>query len=199
MSGTLEPFLREPAPGHGPVKTNLVQRRERSHGKGNSRPSFEADRKIDARSKTGKAPDGNTDMREPANESLLTDVSGFAPTVARSSHRSPLRSLWRGRAVAPSGLDMGHKSAERRASRGVSAFTRVLRRTMGRKALRSAPACRARCVHAPLTRQAHRVPMHPCACRRSAHPTIGAGTSSHPGANRAAGTGWLVRLGCLTM
>jgi hypothetical protein len=113
VSGTMEPFLREPAPGHGPVKTNLVQRRERSHGKGNSRPSFEADRKIDARSKTGKAPDGNTDMHEPANESLLTDVSGFAPTVARSSHRSPLRSSWRGRAVAPSGLDMGHKRMDR--------------------------------------------------------------------------------------
>src|SRR5437899_5650097 len=48
-------------------------------------------------------------MREPANESLLTDVSGFAPTVARSSYRSPLRSVWRGRAVASSGLDMGHK------------------------------------------------------------------------------------------
>jgi len=62
-------------PGHGPAKINLVQRRERSHGKGNSRSSFEADRKVDARSKTGKAPDEKTDMREPANESLLTDVS----------------------------------------------------------------------------------------------------------------------------
>ena len=30
-------------PGHGPVKTNLVQRRERSRGKGNSRSSCEAD------------------------------------------------------------------------------------------------------------------------------------------------------------
>ena len=118
---TLEPFLREPAPGHGPVKTNLVQRRERSHGKGNSRPSFEADRKIDARSKTGKAPGRNTDMHEPANESLLTDVSGFAPTVARSSHRSPPRSLRRGRAVAPSGLDMGHKRMGRPTDLG---FTR---------------------------------------------------------------------------
>ncbi len=118
---TLEPFLREPAPGHGPVKTNLVQRRERSHGKGNSRPSFEADRKIDARSKTGKAPGRNTDMHEPANESLLTDVSGFAPTVARSSHRSPPRSLRRGRAVAPSGLDMGHK---RMAARGFVRYRR---------------------------------------------------------------------------
>ena len=32
-------------------------------------------------------------------------------------------------------------------------------------------ACRARSVHAPLTRQARRVPLHPCACRRSAHPS----------------------------
>src|SRR5207244_4613574 len=75
-----------------PRTASRTWRRERSHGKGNSRPSFEADRKIDARSKTGKAPGRNTDMREPANESLLTDVSGFAPTVARSSHRHPLRS-----------------------------------------------------------------------------------------------------------
>jgi hypothetical protein len=62
-------------PGQGPAKVNLVQRRERSHGRGIPDPSFEADRKVDARSKTGKAPDERTDMREPANESLLTDVS----------------------------------------------------------------------------------------------------------------------------
>ena len=54
---------------------NLVQRQERSHGKGNSRAYCEADRKIDARSQAGTAPDENTDMREPANKSLLTDVS----------------------------------------------------------------------------------------------------------------------------
>ena len=42
---------------------------------GNSWLILEADRKIDARSKTGKAPDGMTDMREPADKSLLTDVS----------------------------------------------------------------------------------------------------------------------------
>ena len=73
----------------GPAKINLVQRRERSRGKGNSRSCCEADRKIDARSQTGTAPDEQTDMRElePANKSLLTDVSRLAPTVARSSHR----------------------------------------------------------------------------------------------------------------
>jgi hypothetical protein len=62
-------------PGQGPVKINLVQWRERSHGKGNSRAYYVADHMIDARSQTGKAPDEKTDMREPANESLLTDVS----------------------------------------------------------------------------------------------------------------------------
>ena len=61
----------------------FVQRRERGHGTGNSRSWFEADRKIDARSKTGTAPDDQTDMREPANKSLLTDVSGCAPTAVR--------------------------------------------------------------------------------------------------------------------
>ena len=76
-SGNARHLFREPAPGHGPAKTNLVQRRERSRGKGNSRSSCEADRKIDARPQTGTAPDGHTDMREPANKSLLTDVSGL--------------------------------------------------------------------------------------------------------------------------
>ncbi len=32
-------------------------------------------------------------------------------------------------------------------------------------------ACRARSAHARLTRQARRVPLHPSACRRSAHPS----------------------------
>ena len=68
------------------MKINLVQRRERSRGKGNSRPSFVADRKVDARSKTGTAPDGKTDMREPANERMLTDVSG-ASLLPLHDHR----------------------------------------------------------------------------------------------------------------
>jgi hypothetical protein len=46
---------------------------------GNSRAYCEADRKIDARSQAGTAPDENTDMREPANKSLLTDVSRLRP------------------------------------------------------------------------------------------------------------------------
>jgi hypothetical protein len=44
--------------GIGPAKINLVQRRERSRGKGNSRSCCAADRRIDARPQSGKAPDG---------------------------------------------------------------------------------------------------------------------------------------------
>ena len=59
----------------------------------------------------------------------------------------------------------------------------------GRKALRSAPGLpREMRVHARLTRQARRVPLHPCACRRSAHPSIGVGTKFTTRAHRAAGT-----------
>ena len=54
---------------------NLVQWQERSHGRGIPDAYCEADRKIDARPQAGTAPDENTDMREPANKSLLTDVS----------------------------------------------------------------------------------------------------------------------------
>src|SRR5262245_45854711 len=93
--------VREPAPGHGPVKINLVQRRERSRGKGNSRSSFEADRQIDARSQTGTAPDEPTDMHEPANKSLLTDVSGLRSYRCTIIASLLLHSLWRGWAVAP--------------------------------------------------------------------------------------------------
>src|SRR5262245_8767948 len=55
-------------------------------------------------------------------------------------------------------------SAERRASYVISAFTRVLRRTMGRKAPRKRLARRVMCGP-------QRMPLHPCACRRSAHPS----------------------------
>ena len=53
---------------------------------GNSRLRCVADRKIDARAKTGTAPDEISELRlKSANQSLITDVSGFAPTGARSS------------------------------------------------------------------------------------------------------------------
>jgi hypothetical protein len=42
---------------------NLVQRRERSQARGIPDASFEADRTVDARSMTGKAPDEPTDMQ----------------------------------------------------------------------------------------------------------------------------------------
>jgi len=45
-----------------------------------------ADQAIDARAKTGTAPDEASELRlKSAYQRLITDVSGFAPTVARSS------------------------------------------------------------------------------------------------------------------
>ena len=61
---------------------------------------------------------------------------------------------------AAPGQKSPRRSAERRAS-----CVRDARRCAQRL------ACRVRCVHARLTRQARRVPLHPCACRRSAHPS----------------------------
>src|SRR5205085_687150 len=88
---------------------NLVQRRERSHGKGNSRSSFVADRKIDARSQAGTAPDGNTVMREPANKRMLTDVSGLRFHRCTIIASISLPFLRRGRVGASRRLDRGHK------------------------------------------------------------------------------------------
>ena len=68
-------LTREPCTGARSGEINLVQRRERNHGRGipdiNSRPIARSTPAF----QTGKAPDGHTDMREPANKSLLTDVS----------------------------------------------------------------------------------------------------------------------------
>jgi hypothetical protein len=65
---------REPCTGarSGEIKSHATAGAEPRQG---NSPVLEADRKIDARFQTGKAPDGHTDMREPANNSLLTDVS----------------------------------------------------------------------------------------------------------------------------
>jgi len=66
---------------------------------GNSRTYCEADRKIDARSQAGTAPDENTDMREPANESLLTDVSRLrsyrCTIIASTTSNELVDGLWR--------------------------------------------------------------------------------------------------------
>jgi hypothetical protein len=89
---------------------NLVQRRERSHGRGNSRGYCEADGKIDARSQARIAPDENTDMREPANKSLLTDVSrlrSYRCTIIASTTSNEL--VERTGPMARLELDMGHK------------------------------------------------------------------------------------------
>ena len=66
-------------PGQRSGEDNLVQRRGRSHGRGNSRRRSEADRKIDARVETGIAPRRRSDMREPANQRMITDVSRLRP------------------------------------------------------------------------------------------------------------------------
>ena len=70
---TSEPLHR----GYGPVKLNLVQRRERNHGRGIPDRSLRPIARSTPVFQTGKAPDGHTDMREPANKRLLTDVSRF--------------------------------------------------------------------------------------------------------------------------
>ena len=80
---------------------------------GNSRSSCVTDRKIDVRPQTGTAPDGPTDMREPANKSLLTDVSGlrFHPCTIIPTHALPqfLETPF----VMPYLLNSGHKRMRR--------------------------------------------------------------------------------------
>jgi beta-lactam-binding protein with PASTA domain len=49
-----------------PSEDSTGDKVKRGHGRANSRHVLEADGKIDARFQTGKAPDGHTDMREPA-------------------------------------------------------------------------------------------------------------------------------------
>src|SRR6516164_6785933 len=62
-------------------------------------------------------------MREPANKRLITDVSGLAPTVARSSQKQLLTRFWRGSLVACPRVDNGHKSIPdwRASSQGLAA------------------------------------------------------------------------------
>ena len=67
---------------------------------GNSRGYCEADRKIDARPQAGTALDENTDMREPANKRMLTDVSGLRSHRCTISRIDIPPILWRGRVVA---------------------------------------------------------------------------------------------------
>ena len=100
---------REPAPGHGPAKKHLVQWRERSHGRGNSRP-HPCGRSKDRRPTSDRdSPRRSTDMREPANKRLITVVSRLAPTVARSSHNNFSRVFGEGGLWLRPRLDKGHK------------------------------------------------------------------------------------------
>ena len=107
--GTLRSNQREPTPGHGPVKIELVQWRERSHGRGNSR-RHPCGRSKDRRPTSDRdSPRRKTDMREPANKSLLTDVSGFCfhPCTIIPTHTSP--QFLEKTLPHASNLDMGHK------------------------------------------------------------------------------------------
>src|ERR1700674_2484388 len=88
-------------PGHGRARIKSRATAGAEPRQGNSRAYCEADRKIDARSKTGTAPDEQTDMREPANKSLLTDVSrlcSYRCTIIASTTSDGIRGeagLWR--------------------------------------------------------------------------------------------------------
>ena len=109
MSGRLRSNHREPAPGHGPAKQHLVQWRERSHGRGNSRP-HPCGRSKDRRPTSDRdSPRRRTDMREPANKRLITVVSRLAPPVARSSHNNFSRVFGEGGLWLRRRLDNGHK------------------------------------------------------------------------------------------
>jgi hypothetical protein len=109
VSGRLRSNHREPAPGHGPAKKHLVQWRERSHGRGNSRP-HPCGRSKDRRPTSDRdSPRRSTDMREPANKRLITVVSRLAPTVARSSHNNFSRVFGEGGLWLRRRLDNGHK------------------------------------------------------------------------------------------
>src|SRR6516225_8683324 len=94
----------------GPVKISLVQWRERSHGKGNSR-RYACGRSQNRRPMTDRdSPRRRTDMREPANKRLITDVSGLAPTVARSPQNNFSRVFGGDRLSHVRGLTTGHIS-----------------------------------------------------------------------------------------
>src|SRR5262245_39498492 len=66
--------------------------------------------KIDARAKTRTAPDEDPDMREPANQSRITDVSRLRSHRCTINTSSLSTHSWTGRAAAPPRIDMGHQS-----------------------------------------------------------------------------------------
>ena len=107
--------------------------------------------------------------------------SGCPATVARNRRLTREARGTARRALRPGCEELAARAAEDNAADGSAAHRqksprrsaeRRASRVMGRKALRSAPGLpREMRVDARLTRQARRVPLHPCACRRSAHPS----------------------------
>jgi hypothetical protein len=94
-------------PGHGPASNATRATVGAEPRQGNSRAILEADRKIDARSKTGKAPDAKTDMREPADKSLLTDVSRFRSCRCTIIASTTTHEFVERASCGATGLDMG--------------------------------------------------------------------------------------------
>ena len=101
----------EAPPGGNPAMTDIVQRRERSHGRGNSRFRFVAGQPTDARAKTRTAPDENSVMREPANQSLLNRrLKAALLPLHDHPHRQPPANFAAGTGSCNSVLDRGHQS-----------------------------------------------------------------------------------------
>ena len=97
-------------PGHGPAKNeNLVQRWERSHGRGIPEPSLRPIARLTPVRRQGKPQTQKRTCVNPRIRACGPTSQGFAPAVARSSHQQPLTDSWRGRAVARPGLTWGHK------------------------------------------------------------------------------------------
>jgi hypothetical protein len=94
----------EPGAGARSGEDKFVQRRERSHGKGNSRLILEADHKIDARSKTGTAPDETTDMRRTHGLEIVDRRLRLRSYRCTTIGQSPLAVFVRGRVMSLSSL-----------------------------------------------------------------------------------------------
>ena len=94
-------------PGHGPAKNEISCNGGSGATAGELRAILEADRKIDARSKTGKAPDAKTDMREPADKSLLTNVSRFRSCRCTIMASITTHEFVERASCGATGLDMG--------------------------------------------------------------------------------------------
>src|SRR5579871_4921245 len=91
--------------------TDTVQRRERSHGRGNSSFRFVAGQSTDARAQTRTAPDENSVMRGPANQSLLNRrLKAALLPLHDHPHRQPAANFAAGRENRNSALDRGHQS-----------------------------------------------------------------------------------------